>query len=44
MPPRQRCFGLDNCTLVGDHSFPGQSLAGVTVGAALAADRLLRRP
>jgi hypothetical protein len=44
MPPRQRCFGLANCTLVGDHSFPGQSLAGVTVGAALAADRLLRRP
>jgi C-3',4' desaturase CrtD len=44
LPPRQRCFGLANCTLVGDHSFPGQSLAGVTVGAALAADRLLRRP
>ena len=44
LPLRQRRFGLDNCTLVGDHSFPGQSLAGVTVGAALAADRLLRRP
>ena len=44
LPPRQQRFGLGNCTLVGDHSFPGQSLAGVTVGAALAADRLLRRP
>ena len=31
LPPRQRRFGLDNCTLVGDHSFPGQSLAGPMV-------------
>ena len=44
LPPRPQRFGLGNCTLVGDHSFPGQSLAGVTVGAALVADRLLRRP
>lgn len=44
LPPRQQRFGLSNCTLVGDHSFPGQSLAGVTVGAARVADRLLRQP
>jgi len=42
-PPRQELHGLKNCTLVGDHCFPGQSIAGVTVGAALAVDRLMRR-
>lgn len=41
--PRQELYGLKNCTLVGDHCFPGQSIAGVTVGAALAVDGLLRR-
>jgi len=41
--PRQERYGLVNCTLVGDASFPGQSIAGVTVGAAMAVDTLLRR-
>ena len=41
--PRQRMYHLQNCSLVGDHHFPGQSIAGVTVGAALTVDRLLRR-
>jgi len=41
--PRQELYGLKNCTLVGDHCFPGQSIGGVTVGVALAVDGLLRR-
>lgn len=41
-PPRQKVYGLKNCTLVGDHRFPGQSIAGVTVGSAMVADHLLR--
>ncbi len=43
LPPRQNRFGIKNCTLVGDFTFPGQSLAAVTVGAVLAMDRLSRR-
>jgi len=42
-PPRQNLFGLKNCSLVGDANFPGQSLAGVTVGAVLKAEQILRR-
>jgi phytoene dehydrogenase-like protein len=41
--PKQNLYGLKNCTLVGDSSFPGQSVAGVTVGATMAVDALLRR-
>jgi phytoene dehydrogenase-like protein len=41
--PEQNLFGLKNCTLVGDNSFPGQSMAGVTVGATMAVDGLRRR-
>lgn len=41
--PKQNLFGLKNCTLVGDNSFPGQSVAGVTVGATMAVDTLLRQ-
>ncbi len=40
--PRQPCYGLKNLHLVGDHRFPGQSLPGVTVGAALVADKIMR--
>lgn len=40
--PRQQLYGLKNCHLVGDHTFPGQSLPGVTVGATLVADKILR--
>jgi phytoene dehydrogenase-like protein len=43
LAPRQQLYHLKNCTLVADHNFPGQSIAGVTVGAALAVDRVLRR-
>jgi len=42
-PPRQETFGRNNLWYTGDHCFPGQSMAGVTVGAALIADTLLRR-
>jgi len=41
--PRQERYGLKNITFVGDHRFPGQSITGVTVGAAMVADILLRR-
>jgi len=41
--PRQERYGLKNITFVGDHRFPGQSITGVTVGAAMVADSLLRR-
>lgn len=41
--PGQKTFGLKNVTLVGDHCFPGQSMAGVTVGSTLSVHRLLRR-
>ncbi len=40
--PRQQRYGLKNLYLVGDHRFPGQSLPGVTVGAALVADKIMR--
>jgi len=43
LAPRQKRYGLKNCILVGDHCFPGQSIAGVTVGAAIVVDGLLRR-
>ncbi len=43
LPPRQNRFGIKNCTLVGDFTFPGQSMAAVTVGAVLAVDRISRR-
>ena len=41
--PRQKRYGVKNITFVGDYRFPGQSVTGVTVGAAMAADSLLRR-
>ncbi|MBU1057536.1 MAG: NAD(P)/FAD-dependent oxidoreductase [Proteobacteria bacterium] len=43
LAPRQKRYRLKNCSLVGDHRFPGQSIAGVTIGAAMAVDHLLRR-
>jgi phytoene dehydrogenase-like protein len=43
LPARQHRYGLRNLSYVGDHCFPGQSLAGVTVGATLVADQLGRR-
>lgn len=43
VPPHRDHHGLINCALVGDGSFPGQSIAGVTVGAALVVDSLMRR-
>ncbi|AGF77488.1 phytoene dehydrogenase-like oxidoreductase [Desulfocapsa sulfexigens DSM 10523] len=43
IPPKQNHFGIKNCTLVGDFTFPGQSMAAVTVGATLSVDRIFRR-
>lgn len=43
LPQSQNRFGLNNLYYVGDHNLPGQSLAGVTVGAAMTADRIIRR-
>ncbi len=43
VPPGRNHFGIKNCTLVGDFTFPGQSMAAVTVGAVLAEDRIARR-
>lgn len=43
LPPKGNTFGMKNLWMVGDHSFPGQSMAGVTVGAALKVDGLLRK-
>jgi len=43
IPPGQNYFGIKNCTLVGDFTFPGQSIAAVAVGAVLAVDRIARR-
>ncbi|HHD56991.1 MAG TPA: FAD-dependent oxidoreductase [Desulfobulbaceae bacterium] len=41
--PGKNRYGLHNITFVGDYRFPGQSVTGVTVGASMAADSLLRR-
>ena len=43
LPPKQFQFGIPNCRLVGDFTFPGQPIAAVTVGAVLAADWIGRR-
>ena len=43
LPPRQDRQGIKNLRMVGDNCFPGQSMAGVTVGAVLVADGLLRK-
>lgn len=41
--PLKKRYGIRNITFVGDYRFPGQSVTGVTVGAAMAADNLLCR-
>jgi len=43
IPPKQNHFGIKNCTLVGDFTFPGQSMAAVTVGAILSMGRIFQR-
>lgn len=42
LPASQDRMKLKNLYYVGDHNLPGQSLAGVTVGAAMTADRITR--
>ena len=43
VPPKQNHFGIQNGTLVGDFTFPGQSMPAVAVGAVLTVDRIIRR-